>query len=104
MRAIYEDDNTHGLIQIDAKNAFNMLNSKNVIQNIKILCPELAMYCSNCYLNNARLFATGGLEILSREGVTQGDPISMAFYALGIFPLLSLMKKDCEEPNIRHAT
>ena len=103
MRDIYEDDNTHGLIQIDARNAFNFLNRKNMTQNLKILCPELATYCLNCYTNDARLFVTGGLEILSREGVTQGDPISMALYALGILPLLSLIKKGCEEPNIRHA-
>ena len=103
MRSIYEDANTHGLIQIDARIAFNMLNRKNMNQSIKILCPELATYCSNCYINDARLFVTGGLEILSREGVTQGDPISMALYALGILPLLSLMKKDCEELNIKHA-
>ena len=101
MRAIYDDADTHGLIQIDARNAFNMLNRKNMIQNIKILCPELATYCLNCYINDARLFVTGGLEILSREGVTQGDPISMALYALGILPLLSLMKKDCDELNIK---
>ena len=44
MRAIYDDADTHGLIQIDARNAFNMLNRKNLIQNIKILCPELATY------------------------------------------------------------
>ena len=103
MRTIYEDVNTHGLIQIDARNAFNLLNRKNMIQNIRILCPELAKYCSNCYINDARLFVTGGLEILSREGVTQGDPISMALYALGILPLLSIMKKDCEKLNISHA-
>ena len=39
----------------------------------------------------AHLFVTGGLEITSNEGTTQGDPGSMAVYVLSTLPLLSII-------------
>ena len=87
---LFNDDNNHGILQIDASNAFNSINRQVVIHNMKILCPEFAVYIRNCYTKPARLFVTGGKEISSNEGTTQGDPIAMAMYALGILPLLHL--------------
>ena len=68
--------------------AFNSIDRKVVANNMKILCQEFATYARNCYFKPARLFITGGKEIASDEGTTQGDPIAMAMYALGILPLL----------------
>ena len=42
----------------------------------------------NCYAKPARLFVTGGLEIASAKGTTQGDPIAMPLYAICILQLM----------------
>ena len=70
---LFEDDGSHGILQIDANNAFNSLNRKVALHNLRILCPELAIFTNNCYAAPARLFITGGQEIKSTEGTTQGD-------------------------------
>ncbi|MCH2405735.1 MAG: hypothetical protein MK200_06040, partial [Nitrosopumilus sp.] len=89
MRHIFEDEETEGIIQVDANNAFNTINRNVLLHNIWVLCPELATYANNCYAEPARLFVTGGIEISSVEGTTQGDPIAMPLYAIGLLPLMS---------------
>ena len=63
------------------------------MQNLPILCPELAIFINNCYATPARLFISGGQEIKSAEGTTQGDPTAMAMYAISILPLLETKSK-----------
>ena len=89
VREIFHQEETHGFIQIDASNAFNSINRKVLLHNINILCPEIATYVNNCYKTPARLFVTGGKELSSEEGTTQGDPIAMGMYALGLMTLLT---------------
>ena len=100
MRAIFEEEETHGLIQVDANNAFNTINRKVLLHNIGILCPELSIYVQNCYARPARLFVTGGLEISSAEGTTQGDPVAMPWYAIGILPLLTTIRAIVESRSL----
>ena len=90
---LFESDTTSAIIQIDATNAFNSLNRKVFLHNIKIICPELANFVYNCYTSSSRLFVRGGKEISLEEGTTQGDPIAMGLYALGITPLLNCASK-----------
>ena len=76
------------LLLIDAENAINLINRKDMLHNLKFICPVIPTYISNCYMCPARLFVIGGKELLSKESTTQGGPKSMGAYALGILPLL----------------
>ena len=86
---LFEEDKTHGFIQIDASNAFNSINRTLLLHNVKILCPEIATYINNCYMKPSRLFITGGKEISSNKGTTQEDLITMEMYVLSLMPQLT---------------
>ena len=75
----------------DAENAFNSINRKVLLHNLKFICPIIATYIINCYATPSRLFSVGGGEILSSEGTTQGDPGATGAYALGILPLIKFL-------------
>ena len=92
MREVFEDEETECVLLMDAANAFNSINRKVMLENIKRLCPIAYIYAYNCYAVYARLFVIGGIEIISREGTTQGDPPAMAFYGLGILPFLQKLQ------------
>ena len=87
MKEIF-DENECGDVLLVADNAFNRINRKVMLHNIRIVCPIIATFVINCYNQNARLFLMGGREIESQEGTTQGDPASMPVYTLATVPLL----------------
>ena len=101
MKDIFEEEETDGLLLVNASNAFNSLNRETLLHNIKYICPPMAQYVNNCYGKPSRLFITGGKEIPSAEGTTQGDPFAMPVYAIGVMPLLSLIKTA--ESKVKHA-
>ena len=86
---LFEEDKTHGFIQIDASNGFDSINRTSLLHNVKVSCPEIAQYINNCYMRPSRLFITGEKEISSNKGTTQQDLIAMGMYALGLMPLLT---------------
>ena len=92
MHGIFEADDTDAVLLIDASNAFNALNRATSLHNIRVLCPVIAAYAINTYRESARLFITGGKEIMSAEGTTQGDPLAMALYALSVQPLITSLQ------------
>ena len=87
MREIFVDEETEGVLLVDAKNAFNSLDRAAALHNCELLCPSLAPILINIYRSNAELFVAGE-SILSQEGTIQGDPLAMAMYALGTLPLI----------------
>ena len=54
-----------------------------------MLCPTLATYVINIYSQPARLFITGGKELISAKGTKQGDPLSIILYAISLQPLIT---------------
>ena len=80
---------TDAVLLIDASNAFNSLNRAAALHNTRVLCPSLATYVINSYREPARLVVTGGKEIKSAKGTTQGDPVAMSLYAIRLQLLIS---------------
>ena len=101
MREIFEDEETEGILIVDAENAFNNLNRKAALHNMPFICPSLATILSNTYQSPMRMIISGRGEIPSSEGTTQGDPLGMAMYSLAVLPLIH---KLCEfHANIKQA-
>ena len=75
-------------MQIDASNAFNSIKRKAFLNNVKIVCPSLATFTTNCYSFPSRLFVIGGGEIALSEGTIRGDPIAGLVYAIAIINLM----------------
>ena len=99
MRQFYEDDTTDGVLLVDASNAFNCLNRAAALRNAPHLCPSLGHSLQNSYQTPARLVVSGGGELQSCEGTTQGDPLAMAFYALATLPLLKHLHDTVEDAH-----
>ena len=90
MRMSFDNESSEAILLVDASNAFNTINREALIHNIGKLCPSMSNIVYNTYQTAVRMFVSGRsqCEILSTEGTTQGDPLSMAIYALGITPLI----------------
>lgn len=78
---------------MDPKNAFNMVNRAAALWNARVLWPRCSRFLFNTYRGFARLVLRGSDECLfNREGVTQGDPLSMLIYAVALLPLVKSLK------------
>ena len=81
------NEESDGILLVDARNAFNSRNRQAALLNINRLCPALGKAIINTYRSAADLFV-GGELVKSQEGTTQGDPLAMAMYAIATIPLL----------------
>ena len=81
MQQLFDGDG-EAVLLVDASNAFNSSNREAMIHNPQVICPAFAI---NYYRAPTALFV-GGESILSTEGTTQGDPLSMAIYSLATLP------------------
>ena len=97
LRTIFQQEETEAVMLIDASNAFNSINRKAFLHNVKVICPSIATFTNNCYSSSAHLFVVGGTEIHSAEGTTQGDPIAGLVYAIAIIPLILRTVADLQE-------
>ena len=96
MRKIENGPDTEAVLLVDATNAFNTLNRKAALLNIQKRCPSLAKVLINTYRYNPQLFVDGEV-LLSQEGTTQGGPLAMAMYAIGILPLIHQLSQSVQQ-------
>ena len=97
MKQIFALPSVGGVLLVDATNAFNELNHQVTLRNVEVVCPVLAPILANTYQQDVLLFS-GGNTILSSEGITQGDPLAMAMYAIRTLLLITQLQgivKQC---------
>ena len=78
MNEIMAEEETDGILLIDAPNASNFLNRASVLHDIQYLCPPLFKYKRNYYGIPAQLLVATGHEFESADSKTQGDPTAQA--------------------------
>ena len=86
-----KDHTTPVTLLVNARNGFNELGRKTMLWTVQHTWAAGARFAFNCYRHAAQLIVrrAGGQcsVILSEEGVTQGDPLSMILYGLALAPL-----------------
>ena len=87
MHDTFHEEDVDAVLMADASNAFHRLNREACMRNVAHLCPAITPAIVNCYRQPACLFVDGEC-LLSREGATQGDPLALPMYALGVLPLV----------------
>ena len=98
MHEIFKEQDTEAVLLIDATNAFNTVNRKVLLHNVKVICPAISPYVNNCYSLTSQLFVISGAEITTK-GKTQGEPTAMEMYAVTIIPLIMLLELTEKFPN-----
>ena len=97
-----EQEENNGFLLVDARNAFNELSRAAMLWTIRHEWPSGARFVFNCYKRWAILGIRGQngsfLVIHSKEGVTQGDPLAMFAYGIGVLPLIRRLKRS--HPNL----
>ena len=99
MRAFLDEDESEGILLMDADNAFNRLNRNVALWNIQYTCPAMKHILINFYRASTRILMNrdGFFELLSQEGTTQGCPLAMAMYALTLSPLVRELIPLCRQ-------
>ena len=69
---------------------FAFCTHATLLRNIQHLCPSILI---NIYRVDVALYIEGS-TLLSEEGTTQGDPLAMPMYALGVLPLIDCISGD----------
>ena len=90
---------------VDAKNTINDINQVGMLWTVRHLWPSGASFLFNCYFHWSLLVLRNGNGTASnlhiREGVTQGGPLAMALYGIGIPPLINHLTRAI--PGVTHA-
>ena len=99
MRGFLDDDESDGILLIDADNAFNRVNRSVALLNIQKICPAMKHILINFYRTPTRIIMKGDgfHQLWSREGTTQGCPLAMAMYALALVPLSRHLQPMCKQ-------
>ena len=90
MRVLWQEHSQEcdwGFLLIDARNAFRKDNQKSTFWAVRHEWPSGTQFTFKCYWSTLLVRDTGdgsGHFLISKEGVTQGDTLSMITYGIGV--------------------
>ena len=101
VQAIWDGNSTTEdwiFLLVDAKNAFKNINGIGILWTVRHLWPSGARFVFTFYRHWSSLILRNGNGTFSfmhsKEGVTQGDPLAMIAYSIGILPLIKNLKRE----------
>ena len=74
VRETFARAGTEGDLLVDASHAFNSLNRKVALLNMRYVCPALETVLTNCYQVPLRLFVAGEERFFPRREPPKGTP------------------------------
>ena len=81
-----------GLLKIDFKNAFNMVNRNHFMKKAHEMFPYMSSWTEWCYGKPSVLLYNHEHVIWSESGVQQGDPLGPLYFCCGLNPLVNEIK------------
>ena len=91
LELLTQDAEPSGTMLVHACNGFNELSRLEMLWTVRHHWPAGARFAFNCYKHWAQLLlrqpGDPPVTILSRWGVTQGDPLSMVLYGITLVSL-----------------
>uniref|UniRef100_A0A0K8TJ54 Reverse transcriptase domain-containing protein n=2 Tax=Lygus hesperus TaxID=30085 RepID=A0A0K8TJ54_LYGHE len=93
--SMFNDEETEGLLLVDASNAFNAMSRPLALWNARLYWPRCSRFLFNTYRGFPLiLFRQSDASLMSQEGTTQGDPLGMMMYAVGTLQLIKSLKRS----------
>ena len=84
-------------MQIDFKNAFNLVKRSKVLEAVATILPSNGTFASFCYSQHSHLHFNN-TYLSSQSGVQQEDPLGPLLFSLALWPIIKEIKSKL--PNL----
>ena len=87
-------NNNHTMLQLDLKNAFNLISRSVILRETKRYLSEILPWVRLCYANDEdSILSSGKFTLRSHSGIHQGDPLGPLLFAIVLQPVIKRLRK-----------